>query len=250
MLDAALKYLAELATKAAAPVLVDSGDPFQIAYAINGKIERAATAIRPRDHAIGDLGALIALANAYSTEFASVVWFDATSVVLVFDADSRIEKAKLSLKLSDPFTTLERLSTTKAKYTQKEFIRLLRIDLAGTLDPVVLLNPVRVVKFTNENVSTGSIQKGKESLGREINSRIEAVEIPDDITLAVPVYSTPGERQPYSVRCSVEVDSLEGTFRLLPLPDELERVRSQAVTSIAERLAKGLTDVPSYHGRP
>ena len=59
-----------------------------------------------------------------------------------------------------------------------------------------------------------------------------------------------GGRTPLSLRCSVEVDAGEGTFRLLPLPDEIDRVLQVAVASIAERLTDQLDGATAYYGKP
>lgn len=253
MLADALKYLASQAATAVAPQRVETDDPWSVTYAVNGDLKKIETATRPRGHKPGDLDALVALANHFAEdpENAPVVWFDEEAVVVVVNDHDRVERATLTLETSDVFARLESLAASKAKFDQKQFVRLLRIELAGTLDPVVLLNPVRKVKFTNESSVSGEVRKGKESMGRDITSRVEADgEPPEEVTLSAPVYKTPGERDRYPVRCSVEVDPADGTFRLLPFPDELERVKAMAVASVAERLASELKGVPSYHGKP
>lgn len=262
MLDAALKYLAELATKAAAPVKVDTKDPREVAYAINGEVKTYGTSIPPRQHHAGTLADLIKLANRFasaeeldgaSNDTRPVVWYDRDRVVLVLDDSMyRMETATLDLGCSDVWRRLCEVSLGKLKFEQKAFVRLLRVELAGTLDPVVLLNAVRKVKFGTDAVTTGLVQRQRESMGREINSRVETdgAELPEEVTLSVPVYKTEGERARYPVRCSVEVDPAEGTFRLLPLPDELERVYNLALDNLEERLASGLNEVPYYRGKP
>jgi hypothetical protein len=64
------------------------------------------------------------------------------------------------------------------------------------------------------------------------------------------VFRQADERTPLSLRCSVEVDAGEGTFRLLPLPDEIDRVLQVAVASIAERLTEQLDGATAYYGKP
>ena len=253
MIADALMYLSAQATSAAAPQRVETDDPWSVTYAVNGRLEKVDKPSRPRAHKPGDLDALIALANhlAEDPENAPVVWHDADAVVVVVNDHDRVERATLSLEKSDVFARLERLAAGKEKFDQKAFVRLLRIELAGTLDPVVLLNPVRRVKFLTESTASGTVRTGAESMGREISSRVEADgEPPEDVTLSAPVYKTPGLRAAYPVRCSVEVDPGEGTFRLLPLPDELERVKGMAVAAVAAALAEGLKGVPAYHGKP
>jgi hypothetical protein len=137
--------------------------------------------------------------------------------------------------------------------THKDFIRLLKIDLAGALPAGSLLDIIRRVKFENGAITTSEVKKNRESLGKEITAKIDASgEIPDEVTLQVPVYSSMGEKQPYPLQCSVEVDPTRtDAFRLSPLPDEIERVQQLAVGSILERLRVALPDgCPAYYGSP
>ena len=259
MLDAALKYLAELAQKSAAPVKIDSGDVRELRYVANGLQVVIPTTATPRSHAAGDLSEIVSLANRFvpvkESDNYPVVWYDREKVVLVIDDDGhRLETATLTLQTSDVFATLRKLAASRTPMEQKQFMRLLRIDLAGTLDPGVLLNKVRKVDFTAiSTVKASSSANRQESLGRTLLSEVKSDggDIPEQVTLSVPVYKTHGEREAYPCRCSVEVDPGEGTFVLRPLPDEIERVEQFAVASIAGRLRAGLSEgVPFYHGKP
>jgi hypothetical protein len=249
MIADALKYLAELSAAAAAPKPLDIKDPRHAHFVIAGEPAAVDVPEAPRAHEAGTLDDLVALAN----RFKGVVWYDSAAVTLVIDDDAhRVERATLPLITSDVFRKLTELRNSKPKLDQKAFVRLLRIDLAGTLDPVVLQKPASKLKFATDAVTSGTVSRQKESMGREISSRVESDgDIPEDVTLMVPVYKTPGERTPYPVRCSVEVDPGEGTFRLLPYPDELERTTQLAVMSIGERLSVELDeDISAYHGKP
>lgn len=258
MIDAALKYIADLATKAASPQKVESGNPRAITYAVNGDLCRLDLLPSPRKHTVGQITDLIELANRFgSMEDPTprpVVWYDESAVVLVIDDDGhRLETVTFPLVTSDVFDRLRAIARGKEKFEQKAFVRLLRIDLAGTLDPVMLLEKVRRVKFENGVQTVGSVAKQRESFGRSITSEVstDGGDLPDEVTLSVPVYKTMGQREAYPLRCSVEVDPGEGTFRLLPLPDELERVGHVAVSSIARDLSEGLdSSVPAYYGKP
>lgn len=257
MLKEALEYLAGLGRANAAPVKIDENSR-QARYAINGRIETLDRVPNDRDHEPADLAALIALATRFVDQppddgpVTPVVWYDHQAVTLVLDdAGHRVETATLSLEESDVFKVIRSLREQKRWLEQKPFIRLLRIDLARTLDPVMLLDKVRRVKFDNGVATTGEITRNRESLGREITSKVEAGgEIPEEVTLSVPVYKTQGETDRYPLRCTVEVDPAQGAFQLLPLPDEIERVVQMAVASIADRLAALPESVPSYYGKP
>ncbi len=266
MIAEGITALTTLVAKSLKPVPLPVKNPRLSYFVIDGEIQEIELPIPPRDHKAGSLEDLMNLANRFAADASSpcapVVWYDHERVVLVIDDFARtdddenaypyrVEKATLELEVSDVFAALVKLRDNKPLFNQKDFIRLLRIQLAGTLDPARLLNVVRRVKFENGVTTTGEKTKNRESMGREINAAVSAEgDIPDEVTLSVPVYKTLRETDRYPVRCSVEVEPMEGVFRLMPLPDEIERVRNMALDSIEERLTGGLQGVPHYFGKP
>lgn len=260
MLREAFEYIVGLGKQSAAPIKLEIQDPRSVAYLMpNGNVEKIARPEAPRNHQVDSLADILLLAETMTPSGAgqgdAVVWYDADQVVLVFDDDGhRVETATLELEGSDLFKTVVGLAggTNAKTFDHKAFIRLLRLDLAGALDPSELLDIVRRVKFESGQVVSSNVQRGRESMGREVLSAVSAEsEIPDAVTLRVTVYRTVGETESYPLRCTVEVDSMAGRFALIPFPDEIQRVQQLAVDSIAARLADGLPDgVRAYHGRP
>lgn len=260
MIQEALQYIADLARAAAEPKRLDVKDPRRARfYAGDGKTVEVALPEPPRDHAVKQLADLIAMAGRFNDNnpdgYMPVVFYDESKVILVIDDNShRCETATLALIESDAFRVVRSLAkgTQAPKFDLKAFIRLLRIDLAGTLAPAALLDVVRRVKFETGQVTTGEVRRNRESLGKEISSAVSAeADIPEAVCLNVPVYKTLGEADPRPIRCTVECDPSELCFRLIPYPDEVERVQQLAMASIAERLADGLPEgVPHYHGSP
>jgi hypothetical protein len=261
MLDAALKYLVELASKSKAPAPIDTGDPHQAAFVIDGKISTYEKAWPDRDHKVKSLDEIARLATRFDAADTNghgggspVVWYDETQITLVMDDWAfRGNKAVLALETSDVFAKLIELRRNTRPYEQKDFIRLLRVDLAGTLEPVVLLNKVRSLKFSTTSDATAVKKAQSESLGKEIRSKVETDggDLPEEVVLMAPVFKTFGLRKPIPVRCAVEVFPSEGTFKLVPMPDEIERAQQEAVQRVAERLAEELPEtVPAYFGKP
>lgn len=255
MLKEALAYLSDLARTSAAPQKIHA-DAFRQIFVIDGTIREVDLNPEPRQHTVKNLANLISLAGMFEerNSLPPLVWYDARAVVLVIDdADRRVQTVTLSLVESAVFQTIRGLRDQRRWLTQKDFVRLLRIDLAGTLDSAVLLDRVRKVKFENGVSTTGTVERSRESMGREFKSSVEvqAGEIPEFVILSVPVYSTDGERAVYGLRCAVEIDAQQGAFQLVPMPDEIERVQDLAVASIAERLNEKLPeDVSAYYGNP
>jgi hypothetical protein len=255
MIEQAMRLVAEMAVKSSAPMLVSENEDKKTYLFSSGAVLDVPVLPEVRSHTIESIGDLIAIANSAGdeNEFPPVVWYDGTEIVVVFDdVGSRASKATLELAASQKWRRLDELSTSRAALSQKDFIRLLRIDLAGTLADSVLLDLVRRVKFENGTVVTSEAVKNRESLGRQIVSQVSSEkEIPETVTLSLPVYTTPGLADKYDVACSVEVDASQGTFRLAPLPDELSRVLNAAVREIGLVLDAGLTEgIPFYHGAP
>ena len=257
MLDAALKYLVTLAQQATIPKPIDIGDPSMIGHLVGDEI-KAFPVANPREHIVKSVDEIVSLAKRFNEEIGehvvSSVWFSESKVTLLIDDDGkRANTVDFHLETSDVFTKLIALSKHTQPVDQKEFIRLLRVDLAGTLEPVALLEKVRTIKFsTTQDVA--SVKKAQsESLGKEIRSKVEtdAGALPEEITLMAPVFKSFGMRRPVPIRCAVEVFPTDGTFRLKPLPDEIEKAQQEAVRRIAERLVTELPEsVPAYYGTP
>ncbi len=262
MLRELLTDIVQLARTSAEPKLVDSKDPRALAWLThNGNITAHAVPVPPRNHKVESLEDLIRLATRFNPVDgvgnvgpvpSPVVWYNADRVVLVLDdAGHRLETATLELAKSDMFLAVERLKSG-GWFVQKEFVRLLKVILAGALPDVDLLTVVRRVKFENGTITTGEVKKSRESMGKEITAAVSAEgEIPDFVRLTVPVYKVFDLKAQYPVNCIVEVDVQDGRFRLMPCPDEIQKVLHLAMAKIADELQVGLPDsVPCYLGAP
>lgn len=265
MFQEALKWLEVQVQAASNPKPIPVPDPRSVRYSANGKIEMIELPLPPRKHEVGTLDEIIALAARFAADGASdtdgdiptpVAWYDAEKVVLVLDDGGfRLDTATLTLVESDVFEQVRRLAEKPQWMSQKDFIRLLRVELAGTLNPELLLNIVRKCKFEQGATTDGHVQHAKESIGRAIRAEVATSggQIPEGVFLQVPVYSTPGETDRYPLGCAVEVEpeQISAPFRLVPLPDEIEHVSTAAVVSIGKRLKAGLPKgVGCYFGSP
>lgn len=243
-----------LIARSIAPIKVNIPDPRAVYFAVNGEIAGFDLAPSPRAHKPDTVAEVIALANRFAEGGGfPVVWYDADKVVLVIDDNAhRVSTATLALELSELFVRVAALNGS-TWHDHKRFLRLLRVDLAGTLESDYLVNAVRKIVFATTDTRSAEIRGAKESLGREIQSKAEAgAEIAERVfELVCPVYRTPGETETFAVRCTLEVDPGEARLQLVPFPDEIQRVRQRAVASIGERLHAGLTEgIPAYQGKP
>lgn len=252
MIKEALAYIAGLATEAVKPVEILSEDPRAKRYMVGGKMMQVDAPIEPRNidaHSLDDLTAMIS--GLHEDGDVPVVYVNEGCAMAVMDhRGHRVEFVTFSLKPSDVWLSVKAMKEWK---TQKDFIRLLKIELAGCLPENALLDIVRKVKFENGVTVAQEVKKNRESLGKEITSKVEtAVEIPDYVRLSVPVYKSLGERETYDLTCSVEIDPTRvDAFRLAPIPDAIETVQQAAVQSILERLRDSLPEgVLCYYGSP
>lgn len=260
-----LQTILNLKASAIEPKPLPLEDPLFFHFVVDGKVAKAQRPIPKRDHEVETLGDLAALARRFHGEGASpVVWYSAEAVTLVIDDSGyRVDKVSLLLETSDVFRVIELLAgDRKRQFATKEFVRLLRIELAGTLDPGILLNRVRKTNFISDVSRKTEVMRDRESMGVSTTSSLGGDSTPPEfVTLLAPVYKTPGETEIYGVRCAVEVLTDESTFQLIPFPDEVKRVRQLAVDSIFERLAlmlpiggasddSAVSPIPCYQGKP
>jgi hypothetical protein len=251
MIKEALEYLMGNAAERLKPIPIETGDIAVKTLAINGDVVKVPLAAKPRNHKLLSLDDLVSLVqNVDGEDHLSAVFFNEDSVTSVLDyTDYRLNFATFNLKHSDQWLTVQGLS---AWMDHKAFVRLLRISLRGCYDPAVLLDPVRSIKMENGSVVKSDIGRQKESLGRSITGQVLAEkELPEEVDLELPIYKSPGENDLYTIRCSVEVDPMRtDAFRLMPMPDELDRAQHRAMASIRKRLVAALPKVPVFYGAP
>jgi hypothetical protein len=251
MIREALEFLANLSTQAVAPFRVNAKDQRAEHYLVGGEEIDIVVDPPPRDFKVNSLADLLTMTEGICEPVPAAVFYDEQKVVLVFDYDGhRVERATFKMELADSWKSVCQLS---AWLEGKTLIRMLRTSLYGCLPDAQLADIIRRVKFEAGQTMVAETQRGKESLGREVTAKVStAIEVPERVTLMVPVYSSLGETERYPLMCSVEIDPMRTeAFQLKPLPDEIERVQQFAVQSIGERLQIGLPEgVPAYYGSP
>jgi len=254
--EKALEFLANQAKQAnKSEVVFESSHAKYVRY-LDGAIQKFDKPNPARDHDAGTLSDLIALANRFGDsakgESRPVVWYDRTAVRLVInDGDYRDDKADLTLVESGLFRAIKALDP-RCWCEAKQFVRMLRVELYGALDPATLLNAVKKVKFESGQKTTSENSRVKESLGREITAQVSAAaDLPEYVVLTTQVYTTPGVETTVGIKAAVEVDPHNEKFQLVVLPDEIERAYATVMSALNEKLKSGLSDgIPSYQGIP
>jgi hypothetical protein len=251
MLSDALEFLSDQAAERIKPIPIETGDIATKTFVIDGVITTVPIAAKPRDHRLMSLADLTAMVTELGgPDHLSAVFFNEDAIVSVLDyGEFRRNFATFPLRKSDQWQTVLGL---KNWLDHKAFIRLLRIDLRGCYDVSELLDPIRSIKLENGVAVKSDVGRQKESLGRQITGAVLTdKEIPEEVDLELPIYKSLGENQLYVIRCSVEVDPMRSEqFRLLPMPDEIDRAQQRAMESIRGRLKEALPDVPVFYGHP
>ena len=202
-----------------------------------------------RAHHVNSVDDLIAAARKWNT--GPVVWISGEAIVLVPDDADRRDRITLKLVKSAAFAKLCSLAS-EPELNQAELVRLLRVDLVGAVNRVGLLAAVRQIRFRQSTAGESTIQHGNESLGRTIESQVSgASEIPETVLVSCSVFSNPGEREKrLTIACDLEIITAESAFRFHPLPDELERVKDEALADIRETIGEALGNVAVFFGSP
>lgn len=204
-----------------------------------------------RNHTVKDLASLIAIAVKAPSP---VIWHNRDQVVLVWDDARRDEWVRFPLTQTSAFAAVR--ENGGKKYQQREFVRLLRVTLAGKIrEAAVLIPSVKSLKFNQRSEAHSDLQHGDESLGRTVLAQVIGSEaIPEAATLALEVYRE--FSSPTIVNCLVEIDVEKQQLALTPLGDEVEDAIRQAQLDLhdlivekleAEQLGKTV-DVPVYFG--
>jgi len=260
MIREALEFIADLKAASISPRPIDTGSSENLVFLVpssDGDLDehRIARAIPPRRHEVGDLATIVKLANRFADKdednSSPVVWINENMISLVIDDNEhRVNTATLVLEYADVFRCLQKLVGYPGVWTeQKAFIRLLRVDLAGTLPPGILLDRVRKLKFEAGQVTTQIATKDRESLGRQIHAAVSGEgEIPEEVTIEAPVFRGFDRR---SIICSVDIDPARGLLQIVPLPDELDRVTRLTLANIQKTIGAMVPEsVPVYLGKP
>lgn len=181
------------------------------------------------------------------------IYYDLDRIAICIDdsLDShRRDYAKLRLEKTPEWELVSSGAIRKPR-TQKEFLRLLRVDLqeCGTDSLDKLIEVCRKLSHSSRESGSREITAGRESMGRSVEAelRSEAGEIPQRVDLNVRLFEDRAISIQRTVRCQVEIDAAENAFELIPLPGDLRTVRERGIEDIETRLAA--VACPLIYGR-
>lgn len=259
----ALAELAKLAQKAAAPqVFHDELDGKRsTVFLPDGTVREIQNSPRRRLSLLGTVASLIefikAADNGKHGAASVVVWLNRDAVrVQLDDGGVRGDTASLCLDKTEQAELLGLgtgdVDSVRDARTQSEFVRLLRIHLAGALDSERgILNLVRNLRFEGASSASANIQHAKESMGRSITAEVLGTDaLPEEVTLHIRPWNVPDLRTNYLVRCALDVRPHEQTFRLIPYPGAEDAMYDAAMAELEAWIRAECPDVPLYRGVP
>jgi hypothetical protein len=256
VLKEAFQLLLDTGRSSADVVVKPAAEPAHVYYLRrpDGSLDRVEADRPPWAHEAHSLQAVVAIAKeAQAANFASV-WYGADHVTALFGEDLR-NRVRLGLAHSEPFLQLHAWRTTKAALTQVELVRSLRTTFRDALAQAgELVNVLKRVNFTATAATQGEVGHGRASLGKQIAGEVTGTGvIPEYVTFNFPVFANACLRALRgSVECALEPDAATGTFRVIPLPGQLELAAESALAALGEQLRAelGESGVGLYYGRP
>ena len=228
MIREALQWLAELKAASIQPTTLLQRQDRVILWTHDGVLHDHQLPDVPRNHTVHTIDDFVRACRRWRTEDSVIFHGENAAVFVLDDADCR---AKLTLPLpwSDLFLRVLELRQAQP-LDQRDFLRTLRHDLAGACSPalVAAIQKIEVVSSGNQRTE---INPGRERGTMEFAADLASSgEIPELVTLSVPVYSIQGLDSPCPIRCSLDytLPPRPVQFVLRPRPDETMRAVDSA----------------------
>lgn len=164
--------------------------------------------------------------------------------VVLSETSDRLDRVVLQYKPTDAFKGLQEINGKVLN--QKNLIEALRTKIDGEYSPANLLATVRKIKFKQDSSGSSEVGAGRASMGRSIESEVAGLTdpIPEDIAITVPVYddlvNEYGGVHQAMIRCSLDVDPTEQSFRITAKAGEVSCALSDADRLIINRINAGV----------
>lgn len=265
MLNELFQEIIKLGQQSALPKIIRHNEEPAHHYFLarpGGQITEHVTEPPTRNHMAGDLSAVAGWVVAtwpnekgeeYNIAELPVVWFSRNAVTLFLDDSNRRNRITLKLSLHPQLKDLQTLEHSQTWHDQKSFVRLLRVKLAGCLQPENnALETFRRIRFKKVDEGSIAILHTKSSIGRQIEAEIAGASIiPEELLLMVPVFEGPLSEHSFPIRCAVETDPAKEAFQLIPFPGEIEKAICAAEKKIGRLLRGDMgEEIPIYYGTP
>ncbi|WP_034382981.1 hypothetical protein [Deinococcus sp. YIM 77859] len=255
-LDSSAIREVERLTREADPVITVPGEARGVYYLreADGSLTRHAAELDIQDVTAYDLDTVQRRADREHTAGDLEAVFVTDSAVVV-QASSPTDRwtTTLALPLHPAFKRVQSFAQL-TKLDQKTLVRLLRTELGEHVQATVI-STFATLRFTSSSDGTSSVKPASTALDSRIVRQVRAdagQDVPDTITLHVPVYDIPEARaDSYPVTVYVEYDHDAEAFLLLAVHNDLRAAQESAVHKIINNLKDSAEDrYPVYYGKP
>lgn len=248
-IDDALELIQTTAVKAAgASILSGTGLRNRSFTHNNGVLETYDHDAPPRQHSARNLDTLATLVEG--RENASVWHADNLVVAVLDDRDDGHRDDRVTWKLTPSAKFQAIVQEARQPRAHADFVRWLVQNLRDEFDAAApgLLGTIRNLKFRSADEQTGSVQQGRESMGRQIEAEITgATDLPETVLIKVPRWASLDYVA--TVECLLVLDTAERKLSLRPLADQLERAENDAQDWLHDQLTAEVK-CPVYYGAP
>ncbi|HEY0983532.1 hypothetical protein, partial [Schlesneria sp.] len=185
-----------------------------------------------------------------------VVYYNPTHVIAVLDESglrpSRNGRVTVALNESPQLKRLRRYDENRndAWVSHKAFVQMLRIDLADCITPDALeylLKALSTLDFMDASRTTSNVSRNRESLGSEVKAEIRAngdMEIPEQVTLEVRMFTDPALMARRVIVCKLETDPSNGRLALIPIADEINNAMDTEMAALGDMLRANVNSRP------
>lgn len=187
----------------------------------------------------GLLGSIDQVAACAALYGAPLILINQARVEVKFDTRDERPQYAANLERSQQMMLLVKLANN-ATFRQREFLDLLRVQLAGALDEAGerLIAFVRKFRVDTNDQMTAELKRDRESLGRSVHSEVqsEAGDMPEQITVSVRVFTDRACQWRVPIRCLVDFSTQDHVFRLIPEPESLSDAIDDTLLAIGDRI--------------
>jgi len=251
MLAEMIDKLRELSDAAAAPKIqkVEAEPPY--VYFLNG--ERRQAQVHPRNHIASSLDMIVRFASRDGNEIHGNLscFYDRKAVVFFFDDSERRDKITMPLFVSKQLKTITGWAEKATTLKQKSLILVMRTMFKDCFSPDNFIDTLRTLKWRSLAESEAEAGKTKVSVGRRIEAEVSGkLEIPDEITLTVPIFESPFSGITGRIQVAIEPQVDDESFLLIPIPGSIDAAIADAEDKIGDSLRASLPEDRVYYGSP
>lgn len=254
MLQEFLKALSEQAVQAADPkIFCPDAEPESVYFlrGADGNWNRMKAAPFTRDHKAADLNAIIQFATANK---GASVFYARNLVSCLLDDNDRRDTINLTLAFSPQLEALRGIRGSMSGVSQADLIHLLRTTFKRSMPTCpFLLDSIRKLKFDAGGTTTSEVRSNRQSLSRAQQAQVTGeAELVEEFDLVVPIFDGCLPSIQGTITIALDTDAVKQTFRLTPIPGDIEAAIRNAEDQIGVLLRKGLADTSAaeriYYG--